>query len=566
LIAAVALVVVIVLVWCAVNSTWTRADWNTPSAYIGPYPAGDKSDVLMYCAFIRAERDGHFGPFHSNFVPELGAPYSANWNDWPNLEYLPLFAIGLLARVVGIFGALNLELLACHVLAGLAFYFVARYRRVRIAWSFAAALAFGLAPFLFMQSPHHPMIALCWHVPFFLLIWNELASERGIEPGSRFFWFGIAVSLITGVQQPYYTAIFCQLVALTAAVMFLRTRDWRRHFIAPLCFLAATAFSFVLMNLGPWLYNFRHGHNPTGIVREFQWVEIYALKPLEFFIPPLNHRSEIFRAIAQWRTSVAILHDEGSYLGIVGLIALSILLVHTARVLVKRDFARVPPAFWQLLWIFAFFTTDSLNAMAGAFGFTFLRAACRFSVVVLAIALLFAAEWLNQNVRQRYFVFAIVAVICALVIVDQAPRSLSPDEKALIASQIAADRKFVADMESVLPNDAMVFQLPVMDYPDSPLRDVLPYDHLRPYLYTGHLRFSFGSMKGRPREDWQHEIAKLSLPDSIAEVKQRGFSALYINRKAYPNNAADLEESLRALGYDRKIDNQLGDTLCVLLR
>jgi phosphoglycerol transferase len=105
-----------------------------------------------------------------------------------------------------------------------------------------------------------------------------------------------------------------------------------------------------------------------------------------------------------------------------------------------------------------------------------------------------------------------------------------------------------------------------MEYPDSPLRDVLAYDHLRPYLFTQHLRFSFGSMKGRPREEWQHDVAKLSLPDSIAEIKGRGFSALYVNRKAYPNHAADLEESLRALGYDRKIDNQLDDTFCVLLR
>ncbi len=521
----------------------------------------------MYGAFIRAGRDGHFGPFHSNFVPELGAPFSANWNDWPNLEYLPLYAIGVLARAVGIFAALNLELVTCHILAGLAFYFVARYRRVNIAWSFAAALAFGLAPFLFTQSPHHPMVTLCWHVPLFLLIWNALGSEGGVEPRSRFFWFGIVVSFIAGLQNPYYTAIFCQLVALTAAAMFFRTRDGRRHLISPLCFLAATAIAFVLMNLGPWIYNLRHGHNPTGIVREFQWVEIYALKPLEFFIPPLNHRSEIFRAIAQWRASVAILHDEGSYLGIIGLIALSILLAYTARAFVKRDFARVPLAFWQLLWIFLFFTTDSFNAMAaGAFGFTFLRAACRFSIVVLAIALLFAAEWLTSAVRRQQIAFAIVAAVIALVIVDQVPLSLSRDEKAQVASQIAADQKFVADMESALSDGAMVFQLPVMDYPDSPLRDVLAYDHLRPYLYTQHLRFSFGSMKGRPREAWQHELEKLSLSDSIAETKRRGFSALYINRKAYPNNAADLEESLRALGYDRKIDNQLGDTFCVLLR
>jgi len=142
----------------------------------------------------------------------------------------------------------------------------------------------------------------------------------------------------------------------------------------------------------------------------------------------------------------------------------------------------------------------------------------------------------------------------------------SPDEKAVIAQQVLDDEKFVRDMENILPPGAMIFQLPVMDFPEAPLRTESSYDHLRPYLFTRQLRFSFGSMKGRLREQWQHDIEKSSLPESIDEIKRRGFGALYVSRVGYPDGARELEENLRRLGYNREIESAERDLFCVLLQ
>jgi phosphoglycerol transferase len=106
----------------------------------------------------------------------------------------------------------------------------------------------------------------------------------------------------------------------------------------------------------------------------------------------------------------------------------------------------------------------------------------------------------------------------------------------------------------------------VIDFPESPLRTLGPYDHLRPYLFTRQLRFSFGSMKGRPREQWQHDIEKLSLSESIDEMKRRGFSALYVSRVGYAEGARGLEENLRKLGYNREIESNEHDLFCFLLQ
>ncbi len=574
--AAVLLVAVITAAWCNANSMWNRAAWKLPSAYIGPYqgPLSSKTDVLLHLAFIRAARDGHFVPLRSKIVPELGAPNDGNWNDWPITEEIPIYAMGLLARAFGIFAALNLALLSCHLLAGLAFYFVSRHRAVSIIWSFTAALAFGLASYIFSQSPDHVLVALCWHVPLFLVVWGWVASEPGIELGSRRFWFGVVVGLLAGLQMPYYSGIFCQLVLLGGVAMFVRTHNNWRRLLAPICFVAATAFAFALMNVDTWMYRLKFGSNPGALVREYQWLEVYGLKLVDLIVPPLNHRWEMFRSFAQWRAHTQILHDEGSYFGIIGIAALLLLAGVALRALCQRGSSRIPKEAWQVLWVFVFFTTGGLNAIAGLLGFTFFRAGCRFSIVILAISLLFAAEFLTRRVRGHIWPAAVAGALCCFVILlDQVPAPASAQERAVIAQQVSSDQKFVTDIESTLAKEAplfplpakeaLVFQLPVMDFPEAPLRDVSAYDHLRPYLYSHHLRFSFGSMKGRSREQWQHDLTSLSLPDVITELKKRGFSGLYVNRNAYPDKARGIEESLRSLGNDKRIDSAEGDLFFV---
>jgi phosphoglycerol transferase len=541
---------------------WNRKDWQMPTTYAGPYAGRDQSDILVYAAFVRAARDGHFAPFTSKFVPELGAPYEADWNDWPYLEYVPLYLIGVLARAVGIFASLNLALLMWHLFSGLCFYCVARYRQIDIGWSFTAALAFGLASFIFSQSPDHPMVALCWHVPLFLVIWAWLSDESGIAVNTKRFWFAIAVGFLAGLLNPYYSVTFCQIVLFTAGAMFLRTRKLAR-LLSGLYVIGATVFAFVLINLNAWLYQARTGQNHGAIVRQFQWVEIYALKALDLFVPPFTHQWALFRQFAQWRWSVALLHDEGSYLGILGAVALVILVVSALFAAIRSNSHRVPAPALQILWIFVFFSTGGLNAIGAAMGFTYLRAGCRLSVVILAVSLLYAAEWINRRASRSLFSIAAVVACSVLIFFDQVPKPLSEEERAVVARAIDSDKKFVAEMEAVLPEGAMIFQLPVMDFPESPLRTETSYDHLRPYLYSRHLRFSFGSMKGRRREQWQHDLEKLRLPDVIAELKNRGFAGIYVSRPGYSEGLSALEQGLQALGTGDKIESGAGDLFFV---
>lgn len=581
------LLAIVTLAWCAANAKWTAAEWALPSAYLEP----EKCDVVHALAMMKAAGEGEFVPLTWKQVSRLGAPEGANWNDWPLLEELQIVFFAVLAGIFGLFGGLNVGMLLGHWLAAATFYAVARYLGCLRPWAFVGGLAYGLAPFLFAQSPHHITTEYVWHVPLFILVWKWVSAEPGLAWGSRRFWFAIGVAVLTGLQSPYFTNVLCQLTLLGAAALAWRQRSF--SVLKPaLAVIAAAAVAFVLMNLDTWTYRLANGANQGAVVREYKWLEIYGLKLVDLVIPPVTHHSAGFAKFAAAHRAGAPLLDEGSYLGIVGIAAVALLAVTAARDMVDRG--RMPAAAWQVLWIVLTFSTGGLNAILGAFGFTLFRTGCRYSVVILAIALMHAAEWLSARQRAtaagaatettRIGVVTAVIALALLVLWDQVPRAPAPEQLALIARQVEADRGFVAEMESLLPDGAMIFQLPVMEFPETPVPGVASYDHFRPYLYGGRLRYSFGSMKGRPREQWQPAVQQKmfegAVPDqqaqkirfnianvnaAIDEMQKRGFAAVYINRNGFPDRGKGLLEAFGELGFDTVIASPLGDLTCVLL-
>ena len=132
---------------------------------------------------------------------------------------------------------------------------------------------------------------------------------------------------------------------------------------------------------------------------------------------------------------------------------------------------------------------------------------------------------------------------------------------------VEADREFAAAIEKALPTGAMVFQIPVMEFPESPVPGVASYAHFRPYLYSKALRFSFGTMKGRERDQWQHQMAALPLKKQVQEIKDRGFAAIYLNRNGLPDRGKALEETLRQMGYKTPpLSNASGELACFILK
>ncbi len=543
---------------------------------------------------LKAGTEGQATPFFWKTVRRLNAPFEANWTDWPSLDELHGLVLVLCAKVFGVFGGLNVALLLGHLLAAGTFFFVARVTGCSNLWSFVGGLAYGLAPFMFAQSPHHSGVQWAWHVPLFALVWRWAATDPGIEPGSNRFKQATGIGLLSGLLNVYYTNILCQLTLLGAGVQYLRNRA-RPAFLGALAVVGAAAIGFAASNFDTWTYKAVNGPNSGALVREYKWLEIYGLKIKDLFIPPVTHRSDAFASFGINHRKEAVLNDEDGcpYQGLVGLACLAWLVSTAAMAVIQRRDKDIPLEAWQVLWIVLMFTTGGLNAIAGAFGFTMFRTGARYSVVILAITLLWAARRLTMleaesDSRQpgtRQLWIAAAVLLCGLILWDQVPRAPSKDKLAEINRQVTADREFTAKMEEALPAGAMVFQLPVMDFPESPAQGVPPYDHFRPYIFSNHLRFSFGTHKGRERERWQPavqgkffegasldqqagiiRVKEANAKVAVDELKRLGFSAIYVNRNGFPDRGKGLEEALLALGYDKPpIRNATGDLACFVL-
>ena len=587
------LIFIVGLAWCSANGIWTAATLAEPTAYLDP----EKADVVHTLAMLKATSRGEFPLFGWKGAEHLGAPFSANWNDWPMIEELLVLAFGALAWAFGLFAGLNIAMLLGNVLAAAIFYGVARHLDCRPVWAFTTALAYGLAPFIFAQAPYHITCEWVWHVPLFLLVWRWVSTDPGIVWKSKQSWWACGIGFLTGCLNPYFTNALCQLTLLGAGIQWLRKRSWPALGSA-VAVIAAAAIAFSLMNIDTWTYKFAHGPNEGALVREYKWMEIYGLKIKDLFIPPVTHRGAAFAKFSQSHRQVAPLLDEGaSYQGIVGLACLLWLVVTAVRDMIRGREKDVPMEAWQVLWIVLMFTTGGLNALlAATTGFTMFRGGSRYSIVIIAITLLWAARRLSAMQAEaertraagdtdwRYL--AAAAVTCLVILCDQVPRAPKAEETATIARQVTADREFTEKMESSLPAGAMVFQMPVMEFPESPIPGVPPYDHFRPYLYSKNLRYSFGSMKGRDREKWQpavqakffegaaldQQAGRIRVNETnarvaVEELKRLGFSAIYVNRNGFPDRGKGIEEALLDLGYTTPpIRNATGDLACIILQ
>jgi len=551
----------VILLWCAAYNRWTPEAWHTPIDYTG--------DTTAEFAFVKAMATGEIMPILPKNPASLGAPFAANWNDYPTSDEAMFAWWALLVPVFGLFAASNVALLSAHLLSAASFYFVCRILRYHRIWAMTCALLFSMSPFAFARNLPHLMLTFYWHVPLGILVAWWCVSGRVTFQSRKRLWACVAVAVLHGIQNPYYTGLFLQFLAIAAVVCLVRGRGWGPA-VVPLLLIGVALATVVLMNVDTLYSRLTLGPNYLAVIRNYSGVEFYALKPLELFLPYVHRVASLQNWVSRVYFSQTMLHGEefgSSYLGIVGGVAL-VYLVATAFWTLVRGEAQFPPSHLAGIGlIFAFSVVGGINGFLGVFGFVLFRCSNRLSIVILTLVLLFLVRELSRLTRAwRPVPLFVVAVLIALLgLWDQVPFPPANKKIARAAGQVAADRRFVASMEGRLPKRAMVFELPVWDYPEvPPVGKMLDYEHFRPYLYSRSLRFSYGSVKGRTRERWQEEVMLFGSNNFIQTLESYGFSAILVNKKAYPDRAASFLLDLGSAGRaDILAESQ--DLICISL-
>ena len=554
------LATLVALVWIWFYGKTSMTAWQEPVVYSG--------DALETLARIKAAAEGDWLPFWSNVIQNLGEPWGANWNTYAEADK-PLFALlGWLSRYLGLSLTANLALLFAHLGAAFAFYGGARILRVRGEWALAGAVLYACSNYTFYRGLPHFGLALNWTVPLALVTtWLVAGSHVLLR---RYRWLGFGTAAALGMGSPYYLFAYLQLMVLALLWQVLGERR-RANLLQGAISIGVALGVFAVLNLPQALARSRD-KQLDPIVRDYRGTETYALKPLEMFVPPRDHRAD---ALAMYgrrydRWSFGRIEDRSSYLGLAGITSLVLLVGVTLHRVALRSGARLPAPFWQLLWILCFASIGGLgNAMAFFLRLQAFRATNRFSIFILALALLFAALWASRALRgrQRWVSGLAAAGVLLVGLWDQVPRPLSGAPRAQIAARARDDQEMGRWLKKYLPDRARVFQLPVIGFPEViPPGTMRDYEHFRPYLATSGLGFSYGALKNRARGRWQRDVAQLPVPEFVRALEAAGFTALYINKKGMGDGAQDLLRKLAEAGYTPAFQDQEQVQTIVLLR
>ena len=533
----------IALAWLAVMAVfgrWSWADWSMPHWFEG--------DPLEVCLRVQIAAEQPWHALTSFAHPaRLGAPFGADWSGYAVPDRLVFVATGLLSRSVGLVAAVQLVSALGFVANALSFFLCARWLGRRWEWAAAFALGFafcnynlrwGITLSLAQTFTLPPLVLLCAH-----------AAGRAPSPRQRcWIALGVALGAWLGLGNPYLT-FFAGVVAGGGLLLALARRAPAPRLAPLLAFLGTLTLVFVAANLGYAVAHWR-GPDSGALARDLSDFTRYALRPSEWFVPPADHRLAALGAIGR---DYAAARGAGeffyNYLGFAGALGLVWLLVSSLR-----RFRRAPlrqSALIGLAWLVVFGMAHGVNSWLGALGLDVFRASTRigvFAAVWVSFFLVGRASALTQRLPRAVSI-ALAAIVAVFLVWEQTPGLARRAPREANAARAAAYRELSANLESALPTDALVFQLPAAPFPEAGRIAGMPdYEHALPFLGSTTLRFSYGHLRTAAAHRWERHVARQSAPEMIAALQRAGFAALWIDRRGFSDQAVPLVAALRAAG------------------
>jgi len=507
--------------------------------------------------------------------PLLGAPGAAEWyiNAAPqtsSLHSVLMLLLGLFiddaVRVQQVYFLLNFPLIAA------ATYCSARVLRIGRVPAMLVAILFAFLTYRF-TTQIYSFLANYFCIPLALIpvFWTMLGryADEADSWGPAFlrvlttraFLVGAAVTIVVVLSDGYYAFFTLLLLGFAVAVRLLGG-DWRRpsRLLAPIALIVlliglATAMMLPLKN---YQASHREEFYPGGVIepsmvkRPFE-AEVYS-STLKMLMAPIPGAHRV-PALAEVGNKLLASSNEvskfnrGSVMPL-GLLGSGLLLLSFGLIAVQATGRRmtlgrgdVDEQMLRVVWVsialalFAFLCTiqGGIGTLI-AFVYPSIRAYERFGVFLVLILYLGAAAAATAFIqgasgnRSRVLRSLLVVLVGLIAHADQVPvntwRGKEEDGKRFLA-----ERKFVREIESQLPSGAMVYNYPYSQYlTNSPYYGWGAYGQIRLYLHSHMLRWSNGSGKNTPVEQWHGRQAAQSPEALFTAMAAAGFSAVVVDR------------------------------------
>ena len=530
-------------IWAGVAAVAYQSDWTLPQWLEG--------DALEIYARVKLAREQPVDwLLNGDRIAALGAPGPADWSDYPVPDRLVFVLTGLMSRSIGLISAV--QAMSCIILGlnAAAFFLCARWLRFRWEWAAGLAVVFafcnynirwGITLSLGQTFLLPPLILLCAH-----------AARRGAACGGLTGWLVPvgAMGAWLGLSNPYH-AYFAGVVGGGALLLALFRRvGWPR--LLPLVLFLGVLSLVFLVNHAPFILRQWQGGSAQGLTRSMGDMATYALKPMDWIMPPNDHRIP-----ALSRLGLGYQAQHGSqgeffynYLGLLGLAALLGFCWQAIRRAARREWQRLDAAY-GLVWLIAFGLVGGINYWLGLAGLDLFRASSRIGIYAHVWLYLSLCGWLSCHSR---IVPRLLSVLLAIGLSfaacwESTLPIASRNYPANHATRWSAYAQLTEQLENALPPNGAVFQLPVLPFPEAGKNINLPdYEHFLPYLTSTRLRFSYGTMQHDPKLRWARYVSTLPPAEMIAALESAGFSALWIDERGYADSAQAILRQLQMAG------------------
>ena len=484
----------------------------------------------------------------------LGAPGVQELYDFPIIDYLHFGLLWLLSRVTpDLLVAYNVYNLLTYPLTVLTGMFVLRWLKLSLPAAAVGGLLYAFLPYHQERYQYHYFLAAYWVVPLSLM--PALALCRGEFPlfplqpdGTRrrtlfslsALW-AVVLGALTASAGAYYAFFACATYAFAGAYASLMFRTWRGALSAAWVIAPVVLVGFAY-HYPTFVYQYHYGVNPITD-RWPEEAETYGLKLAHLILPANDHNLTILSQLRMLYSTPQrpVDGESAGALGVVGGTGLVVLLV--MAVLPHRRRWPEGPLVALVLFLVLLATVGGFGSLFNMLVTAQIRAYNRISVFIGFLCLFAVLWWVDRfllartSQRGKQLRYPALAALFLIGFLDQTPYSWFKQKVVTVTGQHAerfrTDKQFFQEIEEKAPG-ARVFCLPYIAFPESPpVQKMQAYEHVRGYLMTDTLTWSFGAVKRREADSWQREVAFEKPNEFLRRVVVRGFDGVFIDGRGY---------------------------------
>jgi len=498
----------------------------------------------------------------------LGVPYGLENFDYPGFSILDCLGIKFLSFTSSnpIFVE-NIYYLLTYPLTTLTSMVVFRQFNIKYAYSVLGSMLFTFMPYHFLRGVAHFNLSPYYIIPLMImvLLWiyfNEFASLKSDNIFAlnrilldRKLLASAVICVFSGLVFIYYSYIFCLFLLLTGVLS--SAKSWRKGPIFISFLLIMIVSATVILNFTPvLLYHYQKGPNPEDVgFRNPADTEVFGLKIIQLLLPINGHRIPIFSRITQYYDNTAPLVNENSFssLGIIAglgfIISIVFVFLRSYGILDKLNYDLAILNDLGILNLFSilFATIGGFSTIIAYSILPQFRAINRISIFIAffsVFSILVILNYISKLHNINRSAYLIAGLLLVFGILDQTSNSLVPSYFS-IKEEYMSDDSFVKKIEATMPEDAMIFQLPYVPYPQyPPVNKLTEYSLFKGYLHSDDLRWSYGAMQGREGDQLYRLISSMPLREMVEALALEGFEGIYIDSFGYPDSGTELISNL----------------------